>query len=85
MTNKSAKSKYIKSYEFMLLCVVVILAAVLAAITGGKSIKPNNIVDLLTSYSAYGVIAVGCLFVIISGGIDISFMAVGAVAQYLAA
>lgn len=85
MTNKSAKNKFIKSYEFMLLCVVVILVIVLAAITGGKSIKPNNIVDLLTSYSAYGVIAVGCLFVIISGGIDISFMAVGAVAQYIAA
>ncbi|MFR9062761.1 MAG: ABC transporter permease [[Clostridium] scindens] len=41
--------------------------------------------DLMTNYSAYGVIAVGCLFVIISGGIDISFMAVGAVAQYLSA
>ena len=39
----------------------------------------------MTNYSAYGVIAVGCLFVIISGGIDISFMAVGAVAQYLSA
>lgn len=85
MTNKTAKNKFIKSYEFMLLCVVVILMIVLAIITGGKSIKPNNIIDLLTSYSAYGVIAVGCLFVIISGGIDISFMAVGAVAQYVAA
>lgn len=85
MINKSAKTKFLKSYEFMLLCVVMILVVVLAAATGGKSIQPNNIVDLLTSYSAYGVIAVGCLFVIISGGIDISFMAVAAVAQYLAA
>lgn len=85
MNNRTAKSKFLKSYEFMLLCVVVILMIVLAAATGGKSIKPNNIIDMLTSYSAYGVIAAGCLFVIISGGIDISFMAVAAVAQYLMA
>jgi len=78
-------SKFVKSYDFMLLCVVVLLIIVLAVATGGKSIQPNNIIDMLTSYSAYGVIAVGCLFVIISGGIDISFMAVGAVAQYIAA
>lgn len=85
MINKTAKNKFMKSYEFMLLCVVIILMVVLAAATGGKSIRPENILDMLTSYSAYGVIAVGCLFVIISGGIDISFMAVAAVAQYLAA
>lgn len=85
MTNKQKPAAFTKSYEFMLLCVVVILVAVLAAATKGKSIKPQNIVDLLTSYSAYGVISVGCLIVIISGGIDISFMAVGAVAQYVTA
>lgn len=77
--------KLTKSYEFMLFCVIVILTVVLALATGGKSIAPTNLLDLVTSYSAYGVIAIGCLFVIISGGIDISFMAVGAVAQYLAA
>ncbi len=85
MNNKAAKNKFLKSYEFMLLCVVIILVIILAAATGGKSITPENILDMLTSYSAYGVIAVGCLFVIISGGIDISFMAVAAVAQYMAA
>ena len=69
----------------MLLCVVIVLITVLAVITRGKSIQPQNLVDLLTSYSAYGVISVGCLLVIISGGIDISFMAVGAVAQYITA
>lgn len=77
--------KLTKNYEFMLFCVIVVLVAALAAATGGKSIAPSNILDLITSYSAYGVIAIGSLFVIISGGIDISFMAVGAVAQYLSA
>jgi len=76
---------FFRSYEFMLLCVVVILAVVLAAATGGKFIRPDNLADMVTGYSAYGVIAIGSLFVIISGGIDISFMAVGAAAQYAAA
>ena len=85
MTNKRKSTSFTKSYEFMLLCVVVILMASLAAATKGKSIRIQNLIDLLTSYSAYGVISAGCLFVIISGGIDISFMAVGAVAQYVTA
>ena len=84
MNNKAVK-KISKSYEFMVLCVIVVLIIGLAAATKGKSIQLGNILDLMTNYSAYGVIAVGCLFVIISGGIDISFMAVGAVAQYLSA
>ena len=84
MNNKAVK-KISKSYEFMVLCVIVVLIIGLAAATKGKSIQLGNILDLMTNYSAYGVIAVGCLFVIISGGIDISFLAVGAVAQYLAA
>ena len=84
MNNKAVK-KISKSYEFMVLCVIVVLIIGLAAATKGTSIQLGNILDLMTNYSAYGVIAVGCLFVIISGGIDISFMAVGAVAQYLSA
>lgn len=83
MNNKL--KKFTKSYEFLVLCVIIVLVSALAVTTGGKSIQPNNILDLVTSYSAYGVIAIGSLFVIISGGIDISFMAVGAVAQYIAA
>ncbi len=85
MNNSRTAGKFVKSYEFMLLLVVAALIAVLAVITKGKSIRPDNIQDLLTSYSAYGVIAVGSLVVIISGGIDISFMAVAAVAQYVMA
>ena len=76
MNNKAVK-KISKSYEFMVLCVIVVLIIGLAAATKGKSIQLGNILDLMTNYSAYGVIAVGCLFVIISGGIDISFMAGG--------
>ena len=38
----------------MLFCVIVILTVVLALATGGKSIAPTNLLDLVTSYSAYG-------------------------------
>lgn len=85
MTKKASENKFTKSYEFMLLVVVLALILILALATGGKSIQAANIIDILTSYSAYGVISIGCLFVIISGGIDISFMAVAAVAQYVMA
>lgn len=85
MHKRTSLSKFAKSYEFMLLCVVILLVVALAIATGGKSITSANIIDMITGYSAYGIIAAGVLFVIISGGIDISFMAVGAVAQYISA
>ena len=85
MNKNKSLSKFTKSYEFLLLCVVVLLVAALAVATHGRSIAADNLVDMIVGYSAYGIIAAGVLFVIISGGIDISFMAVGAVAQYLAA
>ena len=51
-------------------------------------INPNfctleNLFDLLKSYSFPGILAVGVLFVLISGGIDISFTAVATVAAYV--
>lgn len=85
MVNDIKKKNFFKSYEFMLLSIIVILTIVLSILTKGKFTRIDNIIDMIISYSAYGVISLGCLFVIISGGIDISFMAVGAVGQYLAA
>jgi simple sugar transport system permease protein len=51
-------------------------------------INPNfftleNLFDLLKSYAFVGILAVGVLFVLISGGIDISFTAVATVAMYV--
>ena len=52
------------------------------------SVNPNfltleNALDLLKSYSLTGIMAIGVLFVLISGGIDISFAAVATIAEYV--
>jgi simple sugar transport system permease protein len=45
----------------------------------------ENLFDVLMSYSFLGVMAVGLMVVLISGGIDISFTATATVAQYVMA
>ncbi|WP_458784283.1 ABC transporter permease [Vallitalea sediminicola] len=54
-------------------------------VSKGRFLSFGNITDMLASAAALGVMAIGLLVVIISGGIDISFMATATVAQYLAA
>ena len=43
----------------------------------------ENLFDLIKSYAFMGVFAVGVLFVLISGGIDISFSAIATVGEYV--
>jgi simple sugar transport system permease protein len=43
----------------------------------------ENLFDLIKSYSFMGVFAIGVLFVLISGGIDISFSAIATVGEYV--
>jgi simple sugar transport system permease protein len=67
--------------ETYLIIVIVLLSAI---ITGYNSnfLSLQNLFDLLKSYSLMGIFAVGVLFVLISGGIDISFTAIATVAVY---
>ena len=72
------------SYETFVFLAIVILAAIIT------SVNPNfltleNFLDLLKSYSFIGILAIGVLFVLISGGIDISFTATATVAMYIMA
>jgi len=73
--------KLFSSYETFVFLVIVILGAIIT------SVNPNfltleNLLDLLKSYSFVGILAIGVLFVLISGGIDISFTATATVAMY---
>jgi len=45
----------------------------------------ENLFDLLSHYAFLGILSVGLLVVLASGGIDISFVAVATVAQYVTA
>ena len=82
MGNKLSYKKYINSSEFYLLLVDVILVVFLSIYTRGNFLELTNLRSLVVGYSALGIMAAGVLVVIISGGIDISFMAIATIAQY---
>jgi len=81
MTLLSAWSRH---HEAWLLAVIVVMGGLLSAIAPGF-LSVGNVVDLLETYSVQGILALGLFVVLVSGGIDISFMAMASVAQYLAA
>lgn len=64
-----------------------IVVALSAAITGVNHdfLTLDNWLDLLKSSSFLGILALGVLVVLISGGIDISFTATASVSQYVTA
>jgi simple sugar transport system permease protein len=76
--------KWFKHHETYVLLVIILFSMIITLI------NPNfftleNLFDLLKSYSFIGIFAVGVTFVLISGGIDISFTAVATVAEYVMA
>lgn len=76
--------KLFSSYETFVFLAIVVLGIIIT------SVNPNfftleNFLDLLKSYSFVGILAIGVLFVLISGGIDISFTATATVAMYIMA
>ncbi len=76
--------KLFQYHETYLVIIIFILSAIIT------SINPNyftaeNMFDLLKSNSFVGIMAVGMLLVLISGGIDISFAAIATVSEYVMA
>jgi simple sugar transport system permease protein len=67
--------------EFYILAAILVLGGVITAVNPAF-LSLENLCDLLLSYSAVGIMALGVLFVVLSGGIDISFTAIAQVAQY---
>ena len=76
--------KLFKTHEFCVFAVIVILSAAITVINPNFLTLENGL-DLLKSYSFMGVLAIGILFVLISGGIDISFAATATIAEYIMA
>jgi simple sugar transport system permease protein len=76
--------KWFKQHETYVLLVIVLFSMVITLINP-KFLTLENMFDLLKSYSFIGIFAVGVTFVLISGGIDISFTAVATVAEYVMA
>lgn len=67
-----------------MLIVIIALSVVITSINR-QFFTLENLFDLLKSYSFLGILAIGVLIVLISGGIDISFTAITSVAEYVMA
>lgn len=73
--------RLLASQETYLVVVIVVFSLVITAFNP-NFLSWQNFFELLKSYSLMGIFAVGVLFVLISGGIDISFTAIATVAVY---
>lgn len=75
-------SRLTKKNEFYLFLVLIVLSTFLA-ISNPKFLRLENIFDLLRNNTFLGIVALGELVVLISGGIDVSFTAIATIAQYI--
>lgn len=67
----------------LFLFVILILFSLIIAICSPGSFNFESLLDILKSSSTYMVMAIGVLIVMISGGIDVSFTSIAAVAAYV--
>ncbi|MEI6386152.1 MAG: ABC transporter permease [Spirochaetota bacterium] len=68
--------------EPWVLAAIVILSLLIQA-RSGQFFTGNNLVDLARAFIVPGLLSIGCMMVIVSGGIDVSFTAVAALAMYI--
>jgi simple sugar transport system permease protein len=65
--------------------VFILVFAVIIALVNPSFFTLENLFDLLKSNSLTGIFAIGMLFVLISGGIDLSFTATATITGYITA
>ena len=70
--------------ELYLLLVFIVMITVVSLVNP-RFFSAENMFNVLRSYSFIGILSIGFLIVLISGGIDISFTATATVAQYVMA
>ena len=68
--------------EPWVLASIVVLSLLIQA-RSGQFFTGNNLVDLVQAMIVPGLFSVGCMMVIVSGGIDVSFTAVASLAMYV--
>jgi ribose/xylose/arabinose/galactoside ABC-type transport system permease subunit len=70
--------KIFQKKEFNILCIVIVLS-ILITIRNSVFISPDNLIDLLKCNTVLGILGMGMLMAIITGGIDVSVGAMTAV------
>lgn len=78
---KALTSKLLRSNEFYVFAVIVVLGIVIQA-RSGQFFTANNLVDIANAMVVPGLFAIGAFLVIVSGGIDVSFPALASLAVY---
>ncbi len=76
--------KLLARHETYVFLAILIFSTIITAINP-SFLRPDNLLDLMKSYALMGTFAVGVLFVLISGGIDISFTAIATITGYVSA
>ncbi|OQY52021.1 MAG: sugar ABC transporter permease [Desulfobacteraceae bacterium 4572_89] len=76
--------KLFKYHETYLVIIIIFLSFIITSVNS-NFMTAENMFDLLKSNSFIGILAIGTLLVLISGGIDISFAAIATVSQYVMA
>ncbi|QLQ14603.1 MAG: ABC transporter permease [Micropruina sp.] len=69
---------FIKKYA--IIGILLLFIVLLAALTAGKFLQAQNLINVIRQVSAIGIIAIGMTFVIIARGIDLSVGSILAVA-----
>src|ERR1700692_3805894 len=74
--------KLLRRNEFFLALLIVALG-IGFTLANPKFATIGNLLDLIKTYSFFGILSIGVLVVLLSGGIDISFTAIAQVAEYV--
>lgn len=70
-----------RSEPYVLAAIVVL--SLLIQVRSGQFFSGNNLVDLVRSLIVPALFSVGCMMVIVSGGIDVSFPAIASLAMFV--
>ena len=70
-----------ETYLFVILVVLIVTISLISP----KFLTARNGFQILKSYAYTGILSIGFLFILIAGGLDISFTATATVAQYIMA
>ncbi len=81
--NKAALKRMTRRTEFYIFLVLIVMCVAIQVISGGQLFKGTQIVTILRAMVVDGMFAMCCLLVMVSGGFDLSFPAIAALAYSL--
>ena len=76
------KKRFFSSTEFYI-TVVLFLLCIAIAMKSGQFFTGNNAVDLVRAFSVPAMFCIGEMFVIITGGVDVSFPAIASMSMFI--